>query len=237
MPTDFEEGKITEFPVQFEKADTKIKAAIVDDDVVSRMAVRRLVDKAKLKMDIQEFSTIEPFAAALENSTFDLVFLDFMLPDGNGLDALRAVTTSALNASTATIMIATLSDVHIAVTALKHGCSDYIVKEDLSPATLRRAVHNGLQKADLRNKVDQAAEVLARLQMALKRHAHKSVSEIRPLIENTLKQVSSMHYLRFCDRENDQDARIEVMELACKNMLMFCDEIERAETIIENAKG
>lgn len=227
--------KVMQLPIHAEGVPKRIKTLIVDDSELDKKAIKRLADTAGLELDFHDVSGIDALREALEETVFDLVLLDYTLPDGTGLDGLNLVDWSSLNSSCATIMLATEAHIQIAVTAMKHGCSDYLLKEDLTPATFRRAIFNAFQKADLQQKIRQAGEVLGKLQNALRTHAERSTSEIRPLIERTLERVVAPQDPSLRALHQEKDMRVEFMELACRNMLLFCDEIERNIEILDHS--
>lgn len=76
---------------------------------------------------IQHVSTIEQARKLLDvNLSFDIALLDLKLPDGNGLELLIEIRERELNFPV--IMLTGSGDEEVAVTALKTGADDYIVK-------------------------------------------------------------------------------------------------------------
>lgn len=74
----------------------------------------------------------------------DLVLLDLMLPDGSGLELLGHLSAAPLGPPV--VMLTGVSDVRVAVQAIRAGASDYLVKPyELRTllATLRTALVNG----------------------------------------------------------------------------------------------
>ena len=59
---------------------------------------------------------------------FDLIVLDVLLPDGNGIDFLRELRTISATASTPVVMLSTEAEIRDRVRGLKTGASDYIGK-------------------------------------------------------------------------------------------------------------
>src|SRR5258708_31333299 len=62
----------------------------------------------------------------LETSSYDLVLLDLMMPDKSGMQVLDEVR--ARDRETPIFMITAYGSVEVAVSALKHGASDYFSK-------------------------------------------------------------------------------------------------------------
>ena len=102
----------------------KGKVFLLEDDG----SIRGLV-KVALEMngtEVAVFSSLKDFTAALENDLPDVALLDIMLPDGNGLEALKYVKEK--NPETACIMLTALGKEADKVTGLNMGADDYIVK-------------------------------------------------------------------------------------------------------------
>ena len=101
------------------------------------------------------FTTVKAFAAAMEEAVPDVVLLDIMLPDGNGLDVLQSVKTRYPQVSV--IMLSALGKETDKVKGLNAGADDYISKPfgvlELVArvrAALRRSHKSGsLQKGSL----------------------------------------------------------------------------------------
>lgn len=70
--------------------------------------------------------------AAQDKDTFDLIFLDYHLPDGNGTQVLDAIQLHPRNQHAATIVATGGVEAEIAINAIKNGCSDLLMKADLS---------------------------------------------------------------------------------------------------------
>ena len=103
----------------------------------------------------QTFTTVKAFAAAMEEAVPDVVLLDIMLGDGNGLDVLQSVKTRYPQVSV--IMLSALGKETDKVRGLNAGADDYISKPfgvlELVArvrAALRRSHKSGsLQKGSL----------------------------------------------------------------------------------------
>ncbi len=74
---------------------------------------------------------------------FDCVFLDYGLPDGDGLSLVQAVREAGLKVPL--IVLTGQGDEEIAVDLMKAGASDYITKNKLSPDSLSRSLDNALR--------------------------------------------------------------------------------------------
>lgn len=102
----------------------KGKVFILEDDA----SICGLI-KVALEMNglyFKAFSTLQSFIGALSGEQPDVALLDIMLPDGNGLDALRYIKQKFPAVSC--IMLSALSKEEDKVNGLNTGADDYISK-------------------------------------------------------------------------------------------------------------
>ncbi|MBI5593938.1 MAG: sigma-54-dependent Fis family transcriptional regulator [Deltaproteobacteria bacterium] len=70
--------------------------------------------------------TIQDGLKILQKNTFDVLFLDVRLPDGNGIDALSRI--KAFRDSPEVIVLTAFADINDAETSIKNGVWDYLQK-------------------------------------------------------------------------------------------------------------
>ena len=76
---------------------------------------------------VQAYGTRTDFIAALGKERFDLLLVDWMLPDGTGADVLQW-TRSNLGWELPILVLTVRDDEQTVVTALQAGADDYVVK-------------------------------------------------------------------------------------------------------------
>jgi DNA-binding NtrC family response regulator len=128
-------------------AASRIKALLLDDSAFDRTRIRRLSNKTAHRVYLTQVDTIAALQGAVEREVFDLILIDYRLPQGNGLDVLAHIQQSALNHDVATIMITGTGDMDTAVTAMRNGCHDFLTKEAMTADQLSRAMQGAIQAA------------------------------------------------------------------------------------------
>lgn len=126
-----------------------LKILVVDDDQVDRMAVRRALQSARVQMELFEAADCSTALAALTEQAFDCVFLDYLLPDGDGLTLVKEIRS--LGFKTPLVVLTGQGDEQIAVELMKAGASDYLSKAKVSSENLSKSLHNvvRLYKAEM----------------------------------------------------------------------------------------
>jgi two-component system, cell cycle response regulator len=104
-----------------------------------------------------ELARAESMAAAmalLKSGKFDLVFADYMLPDGTGLDLLQWMARETLD--TPVISVTGHGDEVVATKMIKAGAFDYLPKASIDPSVLSRCIFKALEKYKLKKEVERS---------------------------------------------------------------------------------
>ncbi len=120
-----------------------LQILIVDDDEIDRMAVRRALFKSGISIEIVEATTCAQAIALLENHRYDCAFIDYGLPDRNGLDLIKSATQ--LNVKHPLVVLTGQGDERIAVDLMKAGATDYLPKSQISTETLTQVLRNAIR--------------------------------------------------------------------------------------------
>lgn len=134
----------------------RIKALLLDDSTFDRARIRRLSDRTRLMVDVTEVCDMTQMKEAVAREGFDLILIDYRLPQGDGLEVLGFIQKSLLNHDAATIMITGNGDMETAVTAMRNGCHDFLTKEAMTAEQLRFAMVGAMETAA--NQRDLAAQ-------------------------------------------------------------------------------
>ncbi|MBD2606745.1 response regulator [Scytonema hofmannii FACHB-248] len=116
---------------------------LVDDDTVDRMAVRRALTKADVRMELSEVEDCESAIAALNNNSYDCVFLDYHLPDQDGLTLIQRIRRAKIKVPL--VVLTDQGDEQIAVELMKAGATDYLSKSRISPEILAQVLRNAIR--------------------------------------------------------------------------------------------
>jgi signal transduction histidine kinase len=136
-----------------------LKILVVDDDEIDRIAVHRGLKKAGLEIKFSEATNyaealimLTDGVAALRTNSFDCVFLDYRLPDGDGLTLIRELQNRGIKVPL--IVLTGQGDEQIAVELMKAGASDYLPKSKISPEILKTILRNAIRIHQAEKKVE-----------------------------------------------------------------------------------
>ena len=123
--------------------ESKIRLLVVDDDEVDRMIIKRSLRTANLDAEVHNAAKGQEALQALEQKRFDFIFIDFMLPDMNGLELLQIIRERGI--TTPVQIVTSQGDERIAVEAMKTGASDYLPKTLLTPEGISQSIRNAIR--------------------------------------------------------------------------------------------
>ncbi len=104
----------------------KPRILIVDDSLTVRMDLGEAFESAGFLTTL--CSTLAETRSVLSTDSFDLIILDVLLPDGDGIEVLRDIRTTAPSAGTPVMLLSSEAEVRDRVRGLTTGADDYIGK-------------------------------------------------------------------------------------------------------------
>ena len=126
-----------------------LKLLVVDDDDVDRMALRRALKGSGIDFELQEVDNASLGTQLLKAKLFDCAFLDYQLPDCDGLTLVQNLRGAGVTIPL--IALTGRGSEETAVGLMKAGASDYLSKSKLSSDTLVRSIQSAIRiyKAEL----------------------------------------------------------------------------------------
>ena len=122
----------------------KAKILIVDDEEGIQKGCRRVL--AEHGFHLEAAFTIKEGLQKIQNSSFDLVLLDVMLPDGKGIDIIPRLHER--DPDLVCVVMTGYATIELAVQAMKAGAYNFITKP-FSADLLLLTVNQGLEKRQL----------------------------------------------------------------------------------------
>jgi two-component system chemotaxis response regulator CheY len=129
-----------------------MKCLIVEDDFVGRKLMQKyLAEYGECDVAVDGEEAVEAFRLAIENETpYDLICLDIMMPNMNGHEALNAIrqieSKYGINGldGVKVIMTTALGDSENVLGSFREGCEAYIIKPVRKDALLAEIEKLGL---------------------------------------------------------------------------------------------
>jgi two-component sensor histidine kinase/CheY-like chemotaxis protein len=179
---------------------------IDDDEALARLVARGL---SRLGFKVEHASCGSEGLERLELGGIDVIALDQYMPGLDGLETLERIM--AIPNAPPVVFVTASQDSSIAVTALKAGAADYLVKDargDFIPL-LRVAVDGALRQAELQRARNEAeAEVHASRDRYAALAAEREVllREVNHRVGNSLQIIASLLHLQ-ANSSTDDDVK------------------------------
>ncbi len=143
-------------------------ALIEDDDAYRRYVGMLLSDESEQSFSLAEYADLAGALKGLDEKSADIVLADITLPDSNGAATVEAI--SEKHPDIPIIVVTGHNDTPLAVSCLRAGAQDYLVKEDLSGKLLVRSIRYSIERfmmarqlRHLRSKTSEKPDMLSHL--------------------------------------------------------------------------
>lgn len=135
-----------------------LKILVVDDDEVDRIAIRSALTKAGVQMELSEVGGGNEAFSALSTTVYHCVFLDYRLPDQDGLTLIQQLRSSEIKVPL--VVLTGQGDEQITLQLLKAGATDYLSKSRISPETLSQVLRSAIRIYQAEMQADLASQQL-----------------------------------------------------------------------------
>jgi DNA-binding response OmpR family regulator len=107
--------------------ETPLRVLLVEDKKHDYILSKRTLDRSHLACEIVWVQKGDDALNLLQAQTFDVITLDFQLPDMNGLEVLQHIIDNKIDVPV--LFVTGSGNEQVAVQAMKRGAQDYMVKD------------------------------------------------------------------------------------------------------------
>jgi PAS domain S-box-containing protein len=165
---------------------TRTHVLIAEDDVAHANAIRRAFEADGSKTVINIVGTLREFRQCSKELPPDIAVMDLNLPDGRAVDALTYPPEAG---SFPILLMTSYGNEQVAVTAIKSGALDYVVKSPEAFADMPHTVAHALQEWTLLQERKQADNELRNINRALRLTSLCNQEMVRATDESALLQA------------------------------------------------
>lgn len=126
-------------------SETGIAILIIEDNLGDQLLLETHLESTGLSIaTINIASTIAEGITLLQNNIFSLIFLDFFLPDSNGLDSYLEL--AKINSRVPVVILSGLSDTALSIKAISLGAQDFLLKGGYTTESLEKCVSYSIER-------------------------------------------------------------------------------------------
>jgi diguanylate cyclase (GGDEF)-like protein len=130
---------------------------LVDDNPADALLTADILGQGSLgRFTVSHAATFAEAKQRLNSARYDAVLLDLILPDVEGLEAVKAVL--AIAADVPLVVLSGLDDERLALEAVLNGAQDYLIKGQGDAALLRRAIRHAIERKRVERELSQLAK-------------------------------------------------------------------------------
>jgi PAS domain S-box-containing protein len=122
-----------------------IKVLLVEDNALDTRLFREWLSEIHTsEFELHAVPRLEDALARIDGERFDVVLTDLSLPDSHGLETFRTLHRSVPNIPV--IVLSGVDDETVAVSAVREGAQDYLVKNRIDSHLLGRAIRYAIER-------------------------------------------------------------------------------------------
>jgi len=136
-------------------AKNEIKILLIEDDPhIAGLVKYHLNSYRNYSFNIDWVETVNKGIEKISsgNSDYDLIILDYYLPEINGIDGLKILRSRGID--TPVIMLSGSGESDVMIESLKLGAVDYYIKEDVIGPLLPVIIANAVEKENLKRQIE-----------------------------------------------------------------------------------
>lgn len=138
----------------------RCRVLVIEDSVVDYKVVEGHLKRAKgVDFQITRAERLGDGLEHLSRESVDIVLLDLMLPDSQGLETVRSVRAEA--SGVPIVVLTSAEDERIAFSAIRQGAQDYLIKREVDSDLLVRSARHAIERQRLLRELEQLAHVAA----------------------------------------------------------------------------
>lgn len=123
----------------------KARILLVDDDIVDRMAIQRILNSEQQAYEVDEATSQSEAFELCTITNYDCILLDFRLGETDALEMLPKLKQFSPDGRIAIVLVTGMGDERIAAKAFKAGVHDYVVKSNLHKDILFAALEHAMR--------------------------------------------------------------------------------------------
>ncbi|KMT65710.1 hypothetical protein XM47_07560 [Catenovulum maritimum] len=135
---------------------------IIDDDEVDQLSIIRALNSAAQNFTISKASSATEAMEKIDQTSFDIILLDYRLPDLNGIELLKKIRQSSTDHK-AIVMLTGVENAKLERHALEAGAQEFLLKNEVTAKRLLRLVEQAQHRYELEVKLKQSREALKQL--------------------------------------------------------------------------
>ncbi len=122
---------------------------LVDDDAVDRQSIKQVLEQNPSITRLSEAETVEQGLCLLNEHNYDVILLDYRMPEVNGIEMVTRLRDRPNLGQTAIVMMSKSDDEQVALDCLHAGAQDFLQKKEITTVRLKQALLHARKRFEL----------------------------------------------------------------------------------------
>lgn len=128
-------------------SETILTLVVEDNPGDARLLAELTREIQTVSFELTHVDSLAASLAMLNQKSFDIILLDLGLPDSHGLEGLEKLRESGNQVPI--VLLTGYNDEKMAITAMKQGAQDYLIKGQVTPELLVRSIRYSIERYQL----------------------------------------------------------------------------------------
>ena len=154
-----------------------ISILLIEDNTGDIRIIKELLKEAKeFIFDLRIAENFSKGLICVEEASFDIILLDLILPDSSGIETLERMLDKI---STSPIIVLTgLDNMNLAITAVKAGAQDYLVKGQIESNSLILSIFHAIDRHKMKQTIESLVYKLQKDEIRLRKIIEENADSI-----------------------------------------------------------
>ena len=131
-----------------------IEILLVEDNPGDAFLLQKQLEQANImQFNLIHVDFLQKAIANLEQASFDIILLDLILPDSQGIETFLKI--QATNPHIPIILLSGMNDLKLSIQALQEGAQDYLLKGQTNGELLERAIRYAIERKQIQERLKQ----------------------------------------------------------------------------------
>jgi len=144
----------------------KLRILVIEDHAPEKIIILNAIRQSGYESEINVAENIDEALKISSNNEFDCIFLDYYFQEKNGIDFIKTYLSKGGTGSI--IMVTGQDDVNMAVECMKLGAIDYLTKDQITPASIKRSINYVIKLKNIISNEKKSEQALLESELTLK---------------------------------------------------------------------
>lgn len=198
----------------------RLVVLVIEDDETDRFRLIKLCRRAGLEAEFHCAMDLSQMQKQLDTRRFDLAFIDYHLGLATGQEALEILHAHEDHADAVAIMVTSVDKHEVIIRAMRSGCADYLIKEEISVETIRKSVMAAFERLLMTASLEESRAKEEALGAMITRFRDSMEPEMRRIMSAMLWRIRDMDKVRGPRSLRQHRQKLEEL---CLDLIRFLD--------------